>query len=567
MERAALPLPEPDPRERAMAKTLGVSDLTARVLLARGLDDPDRAREWLRPDLRRLADPFTFTGMERAIERIRTAIAGGERILIHGDYDVDGITGTVLLVKLFALVQADVKAHIPAREDGYSFSAASERAVAAGPFSLCISVDNGTNAIESIDRIQATGCDVIVTDHHGTLEHTARPHTLINPRLPDAGYPDRDLAGCGVAFRLAAALSASFSRGRAEGAEFREFLTEAMAYVALGTVADVAPLRGENRILVHHGLRALAHSPSPGLRALLEAAGVTGRTPTVEDIAFRIAPLINAAGRMGNASDAVALLMARGYQEAQDAAKVLEVHNERRRKVEREQLEEAMALALASPDAILVIGSPGWHAGVLGIVAARLTDATGKPTLLLTIEGDRARGSGRSAGSLDLRQALSDCSELLTSHGGHAAAVGLELPASQLDAFRCAINERAGDAVRPRPVSPPDGRADLAELDVRALRALEQLGPFGTRNPRPSFVTDRVRLVGRPSLETRGNDLRLRVVQSGQVLPARLTNGATRCDELRDRREEFRLIHTPRLSRWSDDGPIELVVTHLEALT
>ncbi len=566
MESAALHLPEPDPRERAMAKTLGTSELIARVLLARGIDDPDRAREWLRPDLRRLADPFSFTGMERAIERVRQAISQGERILIHGDYDVDGITGSVLLLKLFGLVQADAKVHIPAREDGYSFTAASERAVTDGGFSLCISVDNGTNAVDSIARIQAAGCDVIVTDHHGTLENTAQPHTLINPRLPAAGYPDRELAGCGVAFRLAAALAASFSRGRAEGAEFREFLTEAMAYVALGTIADVAPLRGENRILVHHGLRALAHSPNPGLRALIETAGISGRVPTVDDVAFRIAPLINAAGRMGSAADAVALLSARGYHEAQEAAKVLEAQNERRRTVERELLEDAVAKAQARPEAILVLASEGWHAGVLGIVAARLTDATGKPTLLLNIEDGRARGSGRSAGSLDLRQALADCTDLLTTHGGHAAAVGLELPAGQIDAFRVAINERCGAAVRPRPTPPPDGQASLAELDVRALRALEALAPFGTRNPRPSFVTERVRLVGRPCLDPRGNDLRLRVAQAGQVLPARLANGAARCEELRDRREEFRLIHTPRLSRWSDDGPIELVVTHLEAM-
>lgn len=564
MERAPIAIPEPDPRERALAKTLGVPDLLARVLLSRGLDDIERARMHLKPDLRRLHDPFAFRGMDRAVARIRQALSRGEKILIHGDYDVDGIAGTVLLLKLFGLVQADVKPHIPRREDGYSFTAASLQAVKDGGYGLCISVDNGTNAVDVIDQIQALGCDVIVTDHHGTLENTARPHTLINPRLPDAGYPDRELAGCGVAFRLATALANSFSRGTTQTDEFKEFLTEAMAYVALGTIADVAPLRGENRILVSHGLRALAASPNPGIRALLDTVGIGAEQPDVEDVAFRIAPLINAAGRMGNAMDAVELLTARGYQQAKDAAKNLEAHNERRRKVEKELLDEANALAATRPEPILVIAGQGWHHGVLGIVAARLAETWGKPTLLLTIDGERARGSGRSAGALDLRRALSDCSAMLTAHGGHAAAVGLELPAAGLDAFRARINAVAGGDVKPRGIDKPDGRVDFAELDARMLRQLDQLGPFGVGNPRPSFVTDGVRLLGRPAVDARGNDLRLRMTQSGQILPARLVNGASRFEELRDRREAFRVVHTPRASRWVDEGPLELVVSLLE---
>ncbi|MEZ5962355.1 MAG: single-stranded-DNA-specific exonuclease RecJ [Planctomycetota bacterium] len=565
MERAAFATPEPDPRERALARTLGVPDLVARVLLSRGFDDPDRARTHLRPDLRQLHDPFLFRGMDRAVARVRDAMTRGERILVHGDYDVDGIAGSVLLRKLFGLVQTEARIHIPRREDGYSFTAASVRAIADGDFKLCISVDNGTNAVEAIEHIQARGCDVIVTDHHGTLENTARPHTLINPRLPEAGYPDRDLAGCGVAFRLATALAHSFSRGTTHSDEFREFLTESLAYVALGTIADVAPLRGENRVLVSHGLRALAASPNPGIRALLDAAGIGSEQPDVEDVAFRIAPLINAAGRMGQASDAVDLLMANGYQPAQEAAKQLEAHNERRRKVERELLEEATRLAAERPEPILVIAGEGWHQGVLGIVAARLAETSGRPALLLTIEGGRARGSGRSAGCLDLRQALASCSEVLTAHGGHAAAVGLELPAENVDLFRERINTVAGGEVRPRRVEQPDGCAGFDELDVRTLRQLDQLGPFGIGNPRPTFVTAGVRLLGRPALDPRGADLRLRVAQNGQVLPARVVAGASRCEELRERREHFRLVYTPRASRWVDEGPVELVVSHLEA--
>ena len=307
-----------DPREKALARTLGLPDLVARVLLARGLDDPERARRHLKPDLEHLADPFLFAPMERAVGRIREAIRRREPILIHGDYDVDGVAGAVLLVKFFRLIDADVRAHIPDRRHGYSFSQASFDAIQQGGIKLAISVDNGTNACEWIARIEASGCDVIVTDHHGTTENVAQCHTILNPRLPDMGYPDKELAGCGVAFLLATALAQSFSREKKLSPEFSEFLLDAMAYVALGTVADVAPLRGANRILVHHGLRALAASSSPGIRALLDSAGLSTRSPEAEDIAFRIAPLINAAGRMGHASESVALLMAKDSQSAQE---------------------------------------------------------------------------------------------------------------------------------------------------------------------------------------------------------------------------------------------------------
>ncbi len=384
--------PEPDPRERALARTLGLPDLVVRVLLARGFDDPERVKSFLRPDLRSLADPFAFRDMQKAVDRIRAALRKGEPILIHGDYDVDGISGTVLLHKFFGLLHATSKPFIPARENGYSFSRASVDAVLRGGFPVVISVDNGTNAVAAITELQAAGVDVIVTDHHGTSENVAPAFAVLNPRLHDAGYPDRDLAGCGVAFRLAAALAASFTQDLKKSPEFAEFLADAMAYVALGTVADVAPLRGENRTMVFHGLRALAQSRNPGIRALLDCAGLSHRGIDVTDIAFRIAPLINAAGRVGHALEAVEVLCAKGYSDAQTAAKVLERHNEERRRVERQLQDEALALAAAETGPAIVLGSEQWHPGVLGIVAARIAETTGKPTFLVSFRGATGRG-------------------------------------------------------------------------------------------------------------------------------------------------------------------------------
>ncbi len=556
-------MPEPDPRERAIAHTVGQPDLMARILLARGFEDPQKIRAHLAPSLRSLHDPFSFAQMEKAVDRIRKAISDNERILIHGDYDVDGITGTVLLLKLFALIGADAKPFIPTRRDGYSFTEASVRAVKEGNFTVCISVDNGTNACRHIDQIQALGCDVIVTDHHGTTDNVAAAFAVLNPRLHDAGYPDRELAGVGVAFRLASAIAKSFSQTRSISAEFREFLLDCMALVALGTVADVAPLRGENRIMTFHGLRALAASRNPGIRALLDSAGLSNRSPDAEDIAFRIAPLINAAGRMGSALEAVTLLTADGYSEAQEAAKALEKHNRNRRQVEKELLELARAQATGSEDSVLVLSGDGWHSGVMGIVAARLAETMHKPTLLISFDGDLGRGSGRTPAGFHLREALHACKEHLVQYGGHAAAAGLEIEKPKLEAFKQKINQVADEMNRSRPTIPIDGHAGFSEFEPHLLRKLDQLGPFGAGNPRPTFASRGVKLVGLPHVDSRGRDLRIRVAQDGIVIPARLRNGAAHFETVRELNSEVEIIYTPRVSRRGEDGPIEIYILQL----
>jgi single-stranded-DNA-specific exonuclease len=563
MQRAASNTPEPDPRERALARTTGLPELLVRVLLARGIDDPDRVKRFLRPDLGSLSDPFAFRDMAKAVERIRAALRRGESILIHGDYDVDGISGSVLLHKFFALLSASSKAFIPARADGYSFSKASVDAIVAGGHRLVISVDNGTNAVGPIAELQARGIDVIVTDHHGTDEGVAAPFALLNPRLPDAGYADRDLAGCGVAFRLAAAVASSLTGSLLQSNEFAEFLVDAMAYVALGTVADVAPLRGENRTMVHHGLRALAQSRNPGVRALLDAAGLAHVGIDVEDIAFRLAPLVNAAGRVGHGSDAVQLLCAPGYREAQDAAKVLERHNEERRRLERQLQDEVLQLAAREHGPAVVLGSEQWHAGVLGIVAARVAEATHKPVVLVAFTGAIGRGSGRCTTGLHLRQALGACSELLNSHGGHAAAAGMEVRREHFDAFRerflavCARTAVVG------PTHAIDGAVSFGELEPHAVRRLDLLGPFGNGAPRPRFVTRGVRTVGNPFADARGLDVRTRMVADGCVLPARIVRGTSRFEELCRDKGPWRIVHSPRISNRAEEGPVQLDVHEL----
>lgn len=565
MLRAALETPRPDPREQALARTLGLPDLVARVMLARGIDTPERAKSFLRPDLGSLHDPFAFKDMQKAVDRIRDSLRNGDRILIHGDYDVDGISGTVLLHKFLKMLHCDSRPYIPARADGYSISQASVDAIKKGGFPLVISVDNGTNAVGPIAELQKSGIDVIITDHHGTSENVADAFAVLNPRLPDAGYPDSNLAGCGVAFTLVAAIAESLSGSMRQSSEFSDYLIDAMGYVAMGTVADVAPLCGENRTLVFHGLRSLAISKNPGIRALMDAAGLLHRGAGVEDISFRIAPLINAAGRVGHADDAVALLCAPGYVEAQQAAKVLERHNEARRKVERQLQDEVQLLVAGETGAAIVLGASNWHPGVLGIVAARIAESTAKPVLLLAFNGDVGRGSGRCTNGVNLRDALGECSDLLEAHGGHAAAAGLEIKRENFDAF-CerfdAVCARLAPSEHPYRV---DGLASFEELEPQTIRRLDALAPFGQGHPRPRFVTHGVKLVGNPFVEMRGQHVRIRVAKGKQILPARVVRGVAHFEMLRKNKGPWSIAYTPRISSRGEDGPVQLNIHDLSA--
>jgi len=563
MLRAALETPRPDPREQALARTLGFPDLVARVLLARGVDSPEAAKSFLRPDLGSLHDPFAFKDMQKSVDRIRDSLKKGDPILIHGDYDVDGISGTVLLHKFLKLLHCQSQPYIPARADGYSFSQASVDAIKKGGFPLVISVDNGTNAIAPIAELQKSGIDVIITDHHGTTENVADAYALLNPRLPDAGYPDRNLAGCGVAFTLVAAIAESLSGTMRNSSEFSDFLIDAMGYIAMGTVADVAPLCGENRTLVFHGLRSLSLSRNPGMRALMDAAGLQHRGAGVEDIAFRIAPLINAAGRVGHANDAVALLCAQSYTDAQAAAKVLEGHNEARRKVERQLQDEVLLLTEHEHGAAIVLGASNWHPGVLGIVAARVAESTAKPVLLLSFKNGIGRGSGRCTNGVNLRDALGECSDLLEAHGGHAAAAGLEIKRENFDEFCKRFDEVCARlAPREHPYR-VDGMASFEEFDPQTIRRLDALGPFGQGHPRPRFVTHGVQFVGNPFVEMRGQHVRIRVAKGSEILPARVVRGVQHFETMRQNKGPWSIAYTPRISSRGEDGPVQIDIHDL----
>jgi len=563
--------PGPDEEIGVLRKDLGCSEPLAQVLWQRGHRDRSSARAYLRPDTDCLHDPFLFHDMEKAVLRIEHALVEGEAILIHGDYDADGLTGTTLLVRLLRLLGAEVHAHIPARSEGYSFGPESLARIRMGGIRLCISVDNGTAAREEIADLQAGGCDVIVTDHHSSGPDPAKAFALLNPRQSDSGYPFPDLAGVGVAFKLAWALASRQRRRREMENRLGDFLHEAAAYVALGSVADVVPLVGENRYLVRQGLEALVHARTPGLRALMHLLGPAPTRLTARDIAFRLAPRLNAAGRMAHASLALDLLLADSTGAAESIARKLGQLNRRRQKSEaiicaqaESRLEEDPALA---SQAVLCTWDPEWHIGVLGIVAARLAGYFEKPSLVLSIQGDEARGSGRSFQGIDLKALLDRVEGVDMHYGGHAAAVGLHLAARDLPVLKNALQMAAAKGP-PAPAPQTllcEAEASLAHWSTHQLKRLAEFGPFGQGNAAPRFLARPVR-IGQ-GLHARGpdnRDLAFTAIQDGCALPAMARGMGREIESLRARDRLWELAYNPRFASRPELGAIEIEVLDLQ---
>ena len=458
------------------------------------MTDAAAARRFVEPRLEDLHAPWGLLGMDRAVARIERAIERHERILVHGDYDVDGLTATYLLVTVLREFGADVRFHIPHRlADGYGLSAASIEAAAAAGVSLVITVDCGISANQPIARGAALGVEVVITDHHEPPEALPAAAAIVNPHQPGCTYPFKGLCGVGVAFKLAVALAES--RGGMGVVERH------LDVVALGTVADAVPLSGENRVLVHHGLDRLQKSEHIGLRALIEVAGLTGRRINAGHVGFQLAPRLNAAGRMGSALQALDLLLTTDADQARSLAQSLDEDNTRRRELDERVEQEAaerVERELGWPDcSSIVLWSETWHAGVLGIVASRLVERFQRPAILLAVQAPWARGSGRSAGGLDLTRLLTDCADMLSTYGGHAYAAGLSVAPDRLPALRErieALTRERLDLERCVPRLLVDVDLPFASIDAELLDWLDRLPPHGLDNPEPVFRTEIVRI-------------------------------------------------------------------------
>ena len=566
-------LQSPDPAlAEAMSRELGISPVLAQLLVNRGIRDPQQARTFLRASLSGLHDPCLLPGVEEAARLLRAAVAAGKRICIYGDYDVDGIAGTTILWRCLHLAGAgSTSRYIPDRlEEGYGLNRQALELLHRQGHEVVVTVDCGITSLKEAEHARQLGLDLIITDHHALAAELPRAAVVVHPRLPGSAYPFRELSGAGVAFKLAWELCRQFDNSRKVGAAFQSFLRESVALAALGTVADVVPLLDENRIFVKHGLASLRTAPSLGLQALLEVAGLQQRDRLdASTIGFQLAPRLNAAGRLGQGILAVELLAAVSAQRAKDLAQHLDRQNELRQKLEQAIYRQARQRIESDYDLertpALVLEDRDWHAGVIGIVASRLVERYARPVLLISASEEVCQGSGRSVPGFSLYQALSQCSDLLVSYGGHSAAAGFKVPRERIAALRerfCAVAEAAFSAGPPAPVLVIDAEVPLALLTPGLLRQVEALEPHGLGNQRPVFLSGGLQVEGQPRCVGKGNLYLSFMVRQGNSPRFRAIafGMADRLEELLSQAGQCCLVYAPRPNVWNGRLRIDLEV-------
>ena len=474
--------------------SVGISPILARVLLSRGMSNAEQIRKFLRPSLEDLPDPFLLKDMDKAVRRIVQAIRVKEKITIYGDYDVDGVTSTSILHNFLQRLGADVGFYIPDRMDeGYGLSKGALEKIIKTQTSLIITVDCGITAIEEVRYVNANDVDIIITDHHEVRDTLPEAYALINPWRPDNRYPFRELAGVGVAFKLISALCKELNLGNIQ--------FDYLDLVTVGTIADVVPLKDENRIIVKNGIPKIENSMNLGLRTLVEACGLNGKPVTSWVISFVIAPRINAAGRIGSAGRAVKLFTTADPREALEIVHELNEENKFRQDTEQKILQEALSIIekeiCLEKEKVIVVSGYGWHHGVIGIVASRITEKYYRPCILVSIEEGMGKGSGRSIESLNLFKALLHCEHLLEKYGGHELAAGLMLKEENIPEFRKAINLYADTVISDNDLIPRiriDARIGMEDVDMHNVRELEKLAPFGIGNPGPVFAYEKLEI-------------------------------------------------------------------------
>ena len=471
-------------------RELPLSPLMAQCLVNRGVARKVEVSEFLNPKLKLLADPFLIPNMDAAVERLWKTRENNERLLIYGDYDVDGVSSTALLTEMLTELGWTVQPYLPGRfDDGYGLSAeALEKCIEQFETDVVLAVDCGSTAVEAIEFLNERQIDILVLDHHQVSDPPPKPLAMVNPQLSD-DYPNfQELCSVGLAFKLAHAL---VKRGRQEGLQKERDLDlrQYLDLVALGTVADLVPLTGENRKLVRSGLEQLGETDRPGVVALKNVANVS-KPVTVFNVGFQLGPRLNAAGRMDNPDASLNLLLAKDRYEAEKAAETLNNHNDERRKIERDISTQAVESVRKrfdpKNDFVIVEGNMEWHLGVIGIVASRVMREFYRPTFILASDGDGWKGSARSIEGFDLAEAMRGCDDLLNDHGGHAMAAGVSVKPGRLDAFRERINEIAKKTIIPNMFQPPlklDAGTDLSELTLVHIEEMSQLEPLGQGNP------------------------------------------------------------------------------------
>jgi single-stranded-DNA-specific exonuclease len=559
-------VPADDAGVDRLASALAIPPVIARLLWQRGLEDPESASRFLEPSLANLHNPFLLAGMRESVDRILGAVARRERIAIHGDYDVDGMTSTAILRRAIELLGGNVEHFVPDRfKDGYGLQPSTIERLHGEGVRLLISVDCGIRAADAGRRARELGLDLIITDHHEPDAELPPALAVINPKRADCAYPDKNLAGVGVALKLVQGLWETSGRTR-------DGLSHFLKIAALGTLADVVPLVGENRIIARHGLAALSAGPhGAGLEALLEETGLLGKKLDSFHVGFVLAPRLNAAGRMSSADIALDLLLMRGRDDATRArarglARQLSEENAKRQEQEAAILTEARRAIDKDPETgaqnMLIVAGDDWHRGVIGIVASKLAETYCKPVLVLSLQDGIAQGSGRSIRAFDLLAALESCADVFLRFGGHRQAAGVTLEAGRVGELRRRLCAYANERLGPEDLMPRlriDSPLGLREISGDVIEGLARLGPFGAANPKPIFRASPVDLMEAPRV-LKERHLALLVRQQGRAFRAIAWRAAERGDYLSANRVGLELAYSLDQNTFRGETTTELTV-------
>jgi single-stranded-DNA-specific exonuclease len=561
-----------DNRRDRLAHSLKISPVVAQVLLNRGISDVRQAAAFLRPRLTELVTPKLMPGAGIAVQRIKKAITEKEKITVYGDYDVDGITGVAILWHLIQILGGNVDYYIPHRiEEGYGLNPQAVDSLAREGTQLLITVDCGITAVESAQLAEQLGLELIITDHHRPDSQIPQALAIVHPAL-DGSYPNPDSSGAMVAFKLAWALADLFNTGQRLSADLREFMLNATSLAAIGTIADVVDLKGENRILTSYGLKGLAECKLPGIKALIETAGLTSERLSSYDIGFRLAPMLNAAGRMGHARLAVELLTSDSDALAMKIAEYLKQQNEQRKRCERKIFKQACEMITQSglnhPDRkTIVLAAEDWHIGVVGIVASRIVDKYHRPTILLNASEPIAQGSARSVEGFDILAAIRACSKDLTGFGGHAMAAGVRLPREKVGDFARALEAYAADNLSEEKLVAQvhiDAEAPLEHFSHDTVKQLQLLGPFGQGNPRPLFATKGVRLAAQPRrVGARSDHLQLAVTDNTNSIRC-IGFGMGKLEKKLLESDCFHVAYEPDINHFNGTTTVQLVLNDIK---
>ena len=554
------------PQVPQMMELINVPRVIAQILLNRGVSTFDDARYFLKPTLDDLHSPFLMADMDLAVERIHDAIQGGEHIMVFGDYDVDGTTATTLLYLTIKLLTDRISSYIPNRmTDGYGLSIEGLEEAKSRGVTLILAVDCGITANAEVELAREMGIDVVIIDHHVPGDTLPNGVAILNPKRDDCEYPFKELCGVGLAYKVAQALAEHV--GLPENTVYTH-----MDLVALGTTADIVPLRDENRVLTKYGLDMMQQTHKSGLQALLDVAGLREKELSTGHMLFLLAPRINAAGRMGDATRVVDLLITEDQKRAAQLAEELNVENKRRRKEDTLTFEAARDIVEKDPvlreSKGLVLASDTWHPGIIGIVASRMVEAFNRPVVMISTTGEKGRGSARTVGDFHLYNAIKECSDLLIQFGGHHHAAGLSIEKGRIDEFRQRFNEVVAARATPADFIPKleiDSEIELDEVTPRMVKLMKMIGPFGPANHHPVLVSRDLSVVGKP--RTIGMDkkhLRFRVRQKGRTMDAIGFGMAHFVDRLNDSRDRLDLAYTLEENTFRGETSLQLRIKDIK---